>query len=348
LALEFGVLSSKKLLITGATGAIGLGVLRQLKTLGRLKGVRVFARDSRKNNKKLRPFFDSIEVVHGDITDLESVKKACREQDIIIHLAAVIPPFSEQHPELGHRINHGGTVNVIRAMEAVNPEAFLLFSSSIAVYGDRLKNPVIKVSDPLAVDQHDHYGKAKIGAEKAIRESKINWCIFRLTAIMGIGNQKVSGIMFDVPLETPMEICTVRDTARALVSAINKQDQLNNKIFNLSGGEECRIPYSVFLARAFKAFGLGKVNFPDYAFARQNFHCGHYADGDELERILQFREDNIDSYFDRFDASVLTIQKMVTIPVAGIAKWFLLGLSRPHRAYRRKDKARMNFYFGEQ
>jgi nucleoside-diphosphate-sugar epimerase len=231
-------------------------------------------------------------------------------------------------------------------MEANSTEAFLLYTSSISIYGDRVKNPVIQVSDPLPEKEHDPYTITKVEAEKYIRNSAIDWSIFRLTAIMGVGNHKMTGLMFDMPLETPLEIATVRDTARAIVHAIDKTHLLRQQIFNLGGGEKCRISYLKFLTKAFEAFGLGKVNFPDYAFAKQNFHCGYYGDGDDLEEILHFRQDDIESYFERFSASVPFIQRIFTMPFAAIVKYVLLRFSKPFKAYKKRDVERIKFYFG--
>ena len=334
-------------MITGATGAIGQMILEQLSVLGLLSNVTVFVRDSRNTTKVLQKFSDAINIVYGDITNLEDVKTACHHQDVVIHLAAVIPPFSENHVELGYKINRDGVANVVKAMEEVAPSAFLLFSSSIVVYGDRLKNPHIRATDKLDEEQHDNYGVAKIQAERIIQNSSLNWSIFRLTAIMGVGNHKVSGIMFDVPLETPMEIATVRDTARAFIHAINKKEVLNRKIFNLSGGEKCQISYLEFLTRSFRAFGMGEINFPKYAFAFQNFHCGYYADGDELEKILKFRTDTIDTYFKRVHDDIPAIQRAVTLPFGWIVKKYLLSLSKPYKAFKRNDAEGIKHYFGE-
>lgn len=333
-------------MITGSTGAIGQMILNQLSALDLLSNVTVFVRDSKKTTKLLREYSDSINTIYGDITNLEEVKKACVGQDVVIHLAAVIPPFSENHIELGYKINRDGVANVVTAIEEVAPKAFLLFSSSIVVYGDRLKNPHIRTTDKLDEEQHDNYGVAKIQAERIIQNSSLNWSIFRLTAIMGVGNHKVSGIMFDVPLETPMEIATVRDTARAFIHAIDKKEALNHKIFNLSGGKKCQISYLDFLTRSFKAFGMGEINFPKYAFAHQNFHCGYYDDGDELEKILKFRTDTIETYFKRVNDDIPAIQRLATLPFGWMIKKYLLSLSKPYKAFKSKDEKAMKHYFG--
>jgi len=334
------------ILITGATGAIGSEILKQLDAKNQLDGVSVLVRNSKKTRKVLKPFIGKINVIYGDITNRNIVNKAVSNQDIVIHLAAIIPTVIDDNDDLVTRVNVGGTENIVRSMEQECPDALLLFSSSIAIYGDRIKDPNIQISDPPKGLEQDNYSRTKVDAEDIIRSSKLNWSIFRLTVIMGIGNHKISGIMFDVPLATPFEIASVRDTASAFVNSMNHKEELTGRIFNLGGGELCRLTYLEFLSKAFNAFGLGKPHFPEYAFAKQNFHCGYYIDGDELERIIHFRSDTIESYFNRFDASVPYIQRLFTLPFQRIIKWFLLKLSAPYKAYKKKDVAKINFFFG--
>lgn len=334
------------ILLTGGTGAVGSELLRQLDASSRLDGVSVLVRDTKRTRKVLKPFGDKIKVFYGDITNAEIVKSALKNQDVVVHLAALIPTVEDTNHDLVDRVNVGGTENIVRGMESECPNAFLLYSSSIAIYGDRIKDPNIRKSDPPKGLDHDNYSRTKVDAEAIITSSKLRYSIYRLTAIMGIGNHKISGIMFDVPLETKLEICTVRDTATAFINSIDHLEELNGKVFNLGGGEQCRITYFDFMTRAFNAFGMGKVNFPDYAFAKQNFHCGHYVDGDELEEIIHFRSDDIESYFKRFDASVPAIQRFFTLPFGGIIKWFLLKLSIPYKAYKKGDQEKIKFFFG--
>ena len=336
----------KKILITGATGGIGVDLLRQLKEGNQLDGISVLARDSKKNRKLLAKYSDSISIFWGDLMDKQSLIPACEGQEVVIHLAGLIPPEFHEDDARSLKINVEGTRNIISVLEEHAPKAFLIFSSSVVVYGDRLKTPEIRVGDPLDPEQHDQYGVAKILTETDIQNSKLNWTILRLSAIMGIGNHKVSGIIFHVPLETPMEICTVRDTARAFVNAPDNLDQLNKRIFNLGGGSKCRISYHDFLSKAFQSFGMGKVNFPKYTFATKNFHCGYYMDGDDLEDILHFQSDDLVSYFERFHASVPPIQRFFTRPFAGIAKWYLRTLSEPYKAYKTKNTEEMERFFG--
>ncbi len=337
----------KKILLTGATGAIGSEVLKQLYAEHKGFDITVLVRDSKKTRKVLEPFGNTINIIYGDITNIDSIKKAVKHQDTVIHLAALIPTIKGDNTKLINLVNVEGTENIVKSMETECPNALLLFSSSIAVYGDRIKNPNIQISDTCKGFDHDNYARTKIEAEAIIKSSKLNWSIFRLTAIMGIGNHKISGIMFNVPLETPFEIATVRDTARAFVNSISYKKELTGRVFNLGGGKSCRLKYTDFLSRAFNAFGLGKLNFPDYAFAKQNFACGHYVDGDDLENIIHFRSDDTESYFKRFEDSVPQIQRLFTLPFSGIIKWFLLKLSLPYKAYKKGDEEQINIFFGK-
>ena len=335
-----------KVLLTGATGAIGLQILKQMQAENRLDKLSVLVRDSKTNRKKLKLFGNQLTVHFGDITNLDSVKKAVKGQDVVVHLAAIIPTVEGSSDALVINVNVDGTENVVRAMETESPNAFLLFSSSVAIYGDRIKGPDIKVTDPPKGLDHDNYSKTKVNAEAIITSSKLNWSIFRLSAIMGIGNHKVSGIMFDVPLETKMEIATVKDTANGFVCALDKQSILNHQIFNLAGGKQCQLTYKEFLTKAFDSFGMGKINFHEFAFAKQNFHCGYYQDSDVLEDLIHFRSDSVETYFKRFRASIPAIQRFATIPFAGMVKWYLQTLSVPLKAYKKGDQEKIKFFFG--
>jgi len=332
-----------RILLTGASGTVGYEVLKQLYQQQDKFEITVFGTRSKRSLKHLSPFKDWIQIVYGNISSYEDVKDACSDKDFVIHLAAIIPPLADEEPELAFKVNTTGTENLVRNLELLSPDAFLLYSSSISVYGERLKTPMIKVGDPLIPSEGDEYAKTKIKAEQIIRDSKLNWSIFRLTAIMG--NHKVSKLMFHMPLDTSMEIATPEDTARAFVLAIDNQRQISKKIFNLSGGESCRTTYKELLSGSFEIFGLGKLNFPAKAFAEKNFHCGFYEDGDDLENILHFRKDTLQDYYSIEKRKVSTLQKGITYLVKMPVKRFLLKKSEPYQAFNTDDTKMMQRYF---
>ena len=162
---------------------------------------------------------------------------------------------------------------------------------------------------------------------------------------MGVDNHKPSGIMFHMPLNSHLEIATPSDTGRAFVNAIDHLAEIEGNIYNLSGGEKCRIDYFDFLARSFEIFGLGKPDFADNSFARKNFHCGYYEDGDLLNDILDFRRDNIEDYFIKVKNSISTIRKILSGILRKIIIANLQRKSEPLAAIKLNNRKDIEHFF---
>ena len=332
-----------KILLTGASGCIGFEVLKLMHQQREKFDITVLGTTSKRSLKRLSSFKDGITIVYGDITNNNDVKKVCVNLDYVIHLAAIIPPLADENPELALKVNTTGTENLIRNIEQLSPDAFFIYSSSISVYGDRLDNPLIKVEDLLIPSERDEYAKTKINAEHIICSSKLDWSIFRLTAVMG--DHKISKLMFNMPLATSLEIATPEDTARAFLLAIENRSGISKKIFNLGGGLSCRTTYEELLIQMFEIFGLGKLTFPNKAFAEKNFHCGYYKDGDDLENILHFRNDTMESYYIREKLKIPLWRKWLTYIFKSQIKNLLLKKSEPYKAYINDDRIESQHYF---
>lgn len=334
-------MTKKTILLTGASGTVGFEVLKQLLEK-RCYSICVFDKKSKLSKEKLEPFSNQIKIIYGDISTPRSLE-GIRDIDVVIHLAAIIPPLADERPELAKKVNTEGTQHLLKQLEKHSSNAFFMYSSSVSVYGDRVEHPYIKVDDPLTPSEGDTYAETKIAAEKLVRKSRLDWTVFRLAAIMG--NHKMSKLMFHQPLNTALEIATPRDTARAFVNAIEKQEQLSKRTFNLGGGERCRISYQHFLERSFAIFGLGAVDFPDHAFADKNFHCGFYEDGHDLEAIVNFRKDSLEDYFEMEAEKVSSFKKSAASILKRPIKWFLLKKSDPYRAFKTQDAKELHHYF---
>ena len=315
----------KKILLTGASGTVGYEVLKQLCEIKNKYEVTVFDIKSGKAIKKFKPFNKEINIVYGNLNNNDDLIKVCYDKDVVIHLAAIIPPLADEKPELSHQVNVLGTENLINLLELHSPNAFFLYSSSISVYGDRLHNPMITIQDTINPSEGDEYAKTKILAENIIQNCKLDWSIFRLTAIM--------------------EIASPEDTATAFVNAMDKQEQLSKKIFNLGGGENCRIIYDDFLSNSFKIFGLGKLDFLPKTFAEKNFHCGFYEDGYVLDNILNFRKDTLTNYFENEKSKVSLFKKAIISIFNKPIKKYLQRQSEPLAAYVDQDMKMIQHYF---
>lgn len=333
-----------KVLLTGGSGAVGTPLIELLCSQGKHE-VTVFDLPNRKAKKLYASYKDKLTVKYGNLCNLSEVEAVCDDVDAVIHLAAIIPPLADEKPELAHSVNVIGTQNLLTALENNSKNAFFLYASSVSVYGDRLTQHQINVGDPLKPSVGDQYAETKIKTEQLVQASTLDWSIFRLSAIFGIGNHKVTGLMFHMPLATPIEFTTPEDTARAFANALDKREQLTKKIFNLGGGTECRISYKDFLTKSFSLTGLGDINFPKHAFAEQNFHCGYYADGDRLEEILSFRNDSVSSYFQRMEKSISPIQRKLTNLFSSLIRRYLLKQSDPYKAIQNNNSSDIKRYF---
>lgn len=115
----------KRCVVTGGTGFVGERLVEMLVERGAEK---VVCFDIVPKEKGVQTWnHPSIEYVVGDISKYEDVSAAIKGADCVWHLAAAVGPF---HPKnLYERVNHGGTVNVIRACKEHGVKK-LVFSSS--------------------------------------------------------------------------------------------------------------------------------------------------------------------------------------------------------------------------
>ena len=336
--------SITNILLTGASGTVGSEVLRQL-AFSENVNLTVFDQKTSKSKRIFAPYKNHIKVIYGDLSNENDIAAIPEKLDVVIHLAAIIPPLADEKPELAHKVNVEGTKTLLNRLETTSPHVFFMYSSSISVYGDRIMNPYIKITDSLQPSAGDVYAQSKIEAEELIKKSKLSWTIFRLAAIMK--NHKVSRLMFHMPLSTTFEICTPSDTARAFTNGIYKKENLTGQVFNLGGGEKCCTTYENFLEMSFSIFGLGALNFPDFAFAHQNFHCGYYEDGNKLEDILGFRGDTLETYYNQTRKSTPLVTRILCFTFRGFIKKFLLKQSEPYNSVRKNNKFQMNQFFGK-
>jgi nucleoside-diphosphate-sugar epimerase len=334
----------KTILLTGAAGAVGQEALRELVRRKDRYAVRVLELRTPRTEKILRPFREEVEIDWTDLTDRAAVEPCVKNIDAVIHLGAIIPPLADYQPALAERVNVQGTQNLVEALQQHAPDAFFLYSSSVSVYGDRVKNPWIKVTDLLWPSEGDYYAVTKIRAEQIIKSSSLRWSIFRLTGIFN-PRQKLDPLLFHMPLDTCIEMATTRDTGYALVQALDHMADLQSRTFNLGGGEKCRVLYRKLLQGCFAATGLDGMDFPTGAFAEHNFHCGFFLDSHELEQILRFQRDSFEDYLNWYAQHVPPLHRRLAALFKRPIRHYLLRQSDPYRALRQHDRKLMQRFF---
>jgi nucleoside-diphosphate-sugar epimerase len=126
----------KVVLITGANGEIGHGLIHHL---AENTNANIVALDVVPLDKALRPLCSTYIV--GDILDQMLLGRLVVEHEIatIYHLASILSTKAEYNPETAHRINVEGTMNLLRlAVEQSQwqgDSVKFIYPSSIAAYG---------------------------------------------------------------------------------------------------------------------------------------------------------------------------------------------------------------------
>jgi nucleoside-diphosphate-sugar epimerase len=160
----------KVILITGANGEVGHGLIRQLHHDPDAPPVVVL--DIRELDPAMKPFVDTSIV--GDVLDQDILDNLGSEYEIdtIYHLAALLSTHSEFRPETAHRVNVQGTINLLQlAVEQAqwrNRPVTFVYPSSVAVYGLHdldAKASVGAVSEEIALQPVTMYGCNKLYCE---------------------------------------------------------------------------------------------------------------------------------------------------------------------------------------
>ncbi len=283
-----------KVLLTGAFGNLGQSTLEELGRQGH--EIRCFDVKTKASLRAARSWANTASVVWGDVRCMDDVHRALQDQEVVIHLAFIVPKLSatgfesEEHPDWAREVNVGGTENLIRAMQAQPILPKLIFASSCHVYGPTGDVPPPRiVTDP--VQPMDHYAQHKIECEQLVRTSELPWVIFRLAASMPISLKPDLG-MFDVPLDTRMEYVHTRDVGLAFANAVSSE-QIWGKVLHIGGGSRCQFLYGDIARRLLDGLGVGML--PAAAFATAPFGTD-WLDTEESRRLLAYQRRTLDDF----------------------------------------------------
>jgi len=159
-------------LITGANGEVGFGLIERFAQMPTMRDMDIIALDLKKLDPKLRDKCSAIIV--GDILDDNLLQRLVSEYEIhsVYHLAALLSTRAEFTPDTAHRVNVDGTLNLLRlAHEQArwhgHPVTFI-FPSSIAVYG--LPSVEVKTEVGRVREKHWNFPTTMYGCNKSYCE----------------------------------------------------------------------------------------------------------------------------------------------------------------------------------
>lgn len=207
------------ILITGGAGFLGQALCRALLARGSASdasGVERPINRIRLFDIAARPIDDArVHSVTGDLNNPAELSAALTpDTDSIFHLAAVVSGEAEANFDIGMRVNVDGTRALLEACRALPKPPRLVFTSSLAVFGGPLPDPV---PDGAALSPQNSYGAQKAMCEFMIndmsRKGMIDGRCLRLPTIAvrpGAPNKAASGFISGIirePLRGVDAIC---------------------------------------------------------------------------------------------------------------------------------------------
>lgn len=229
---------------------------------------------------------DNVKIFKGDLLEPKDVEEACRGVDAALHLAAILPPYSERDAARTMAINATGTSNLVEALES-GSSAPIIFSSSVSVYG-RTQDEEPPISTNHLLQATDNYSRSKIAAESAIKERTVPYTIMRVTGVYAAEPFEFpSPVQFQA--DQRVEYVDRDDVVVALVAAVENPPK--DRVLNLAGGESWRMRGRDFVEGVFDALGVeGEV---DYSPEAGYFD---WYDTEEPERLLRYQRTSFEAY----------------------------------------------------
>lgn len=309
-----------KVVVTGGTGFVGSHLCDRFAGVG----WEVVAVDLNDPEPGFRHQF-----VRCDVTEELSVAHVCRNADVIVNNAALVP-VTRSTIETYRRVNVGGTQNVLAA--ARKSGAYVLHVSSSAIYGAPSHVPINLMT---SFAPFEPYGQSKTEAEWVVEDYRRTGGVagvLRPRALVGEGRVGILAVIFGrirdgrlVPIigrgDNLEQTSAVSDFANAAVCAIQKRVAGNylvgaakfgtvrgdlEDLISLvgSGSRVVGVPHAAVKAVAapLKALGLSPLTDWHYRTA----HLPFYFDISETRRELGWEPQysSLDALYDAYEAFV--------------------------------------------
>lgn len=187
-----------RVLVTGGSGFVGANLVTTLLE----RGYEVRSFDLAPSPLPEHP---KLQVVAGNICDLDTVAAAVADIDTIIHTAAIIDlaggaAVTDELRKRSFGINVGGTENLITAGRAAGVQRFVYTASnSVVMGGQRIRNG--DETMPYTTKFNDLYTETKVAAETLVLSQNgigdMLTCSIRPSGIWGPGDQTMFRRLFE-------------------------------------------------------------------------------------------------------------------------------------------------------
>ena len=291
------------ILVTGGCGLIGSTTIDQLL---REKPAKIVIYDNlvRGSMHNVEEILKDkrVELIKGDIRDVDHIRKAVGGMDAVIHMAALRITACAADPREAHEVMCDGTFNVVEAAHLAGVKK-IVAASSASIYGLADHFPTKETGHPYG--NRTWYGAAKIMLEGLLRSFNdmygTEYVAFRYFNVYG-PRMDIHGKYTEVlirwmeridagqpPLilgdgKTSMDFIYIDDIARANVLGL--KSDVSDEVFNVASGVETTLNE---LAEALMRV-MGKKLEPEYGPERKvNAVPRRLASTEKAERLLGFK-----------------------------------------------------------
>lgn len=230
-----------KVLVTGGAGYIGSVLTKALLDEGH--EVRVLDNFRYNQNSLLDCCFsDNFSIMRGDCRNKDTLSKAIKDVDVVIHLAALVgAPICNADP-VGAQTTNLDAVKLLLSIRSKDQK--ILFPCTNSGYGIGEKDKYCTEETPLK--PISLYGTTKVDAEKAILESG-NSISFRLATVFGVSPRMRTDLLVnDFVLRAVRDkylvifegsfkrnYLHIRDVARVFLHGIKNFDAMKGRPYNV-------------------------------------------------------------------------------------------------------------------
>lgn len=244
-----------KILVTGGAGFLGSHIVDQL--LG--NGDKVIVLFDKVRAGKIAHVEDEVDWIHGNILNFKLCKKAIRDVDAVIHLAALINiDHSIQEPLQFYEVNVRGTQNLLEAVKQEPSVKKFVYMSTCEVYGNVARG---KANELAPCYPRSPYASSKYSAERYCLSYHYTYDKPEITIIRGFNifgprqsygvrgavipifitkvQNNQSPIIFGNGLQT-RDYVYVKDIASGVIKATMKRG-IGGEVINLASGKDTSI-----------------------------------------------------------------------------------------------------------
>ncbi|NIP41782.1 MAG: complex I NDUFA9 subunit family protein [candidate division Zixibacteria bacterium] len=238
-----------RLFVTGASGYFGSNLLPRLLEAGH-KPVCLIRKGS---EKKIKKYLKDIEIISGGISDLPSWKDQLKDIDAFINLIGIIREFPSRGITF-ERLHFKTTKSLADLASEKGVNRFLQMSALGA-----------------SPDSRSGYHRTKYKAEQYLKDTDLDWTIFRPAFIIGKGNdfvETVLNLMDSAPLfpvigngEYRMQPTDVDNVTEGFVKSLT-EDVTIGKIYEIGGPDRFSYNRMVDLIAEARGKKARKIHLP--------------------------------------------------------------------------------------